>query len=62
MSAQVDEVVDAAFLNKYEELMGRVMNDFRDFFPYKVARSNQRIMIFEKLGQLDLIEYVMKRI
>lgn len=62
MSPMVDELLDAAFVNKYEELMARVQNDFEDFWPYKLARSNQKLMIFEKLGAMDLVEFVMKQL
>ncbi|BAW19134.1 hypothetical protein [Ralstonia phage RP31] len=62
MSAMVDEVLDAAFLAKYDELLARVTNDFRNLFPYKIARTNQKLMVFEKLDNMQLVEYVLKRL
>lgn len=60
MTPMVDEIVDAAFSGKYDELMNRVRHDFEDFWPYRLARSNQKLMIFEKLSSMQLVEFVMK--
>lgn len=62
MSAHVDEVLDAAFLGKYDELLPKVTNDFRNLFPYKVARTNQKLIVFERLDQFQLINYVLRRL
>lgn len=62
MTAEIDQLLDNAFLDKYDQLLGRVVNDFKDFFPYRVARSNQKLLVFERLDNLRLVEYVLQRL
>lgn len=62
MTAHVDEVLDRAFLQKYDELLLRVKNDLNDYFPYRVSRTNQKLMVFERLDQFELINYVLRRL
>lgn len=61
MSASVRANVDQAFVQKYEELMPRVLNDFNDFFPYAIDKINPQVTVFKKMGQFELIEYVMRQ-
>lgn len=61
MLPEVTELLDRAFLSKYDELMLRVRNDFYNFFPYKIGQMSPQLMIFEKMDQVELISYVMKR-
>lgn len=61
MSPLVDDVLDRAFLEKYDELMERIIYDFEDFFPYNVTATNQKSMIFEKMRDLELVQYVLKK-
>lgn len=62
MSERIDQILDSAFLGKYEELIGRVLYDFDGFFPYAVSKVNQNLIVFEKMSALTLVEYVVKRI
>lgn len=62
MSDTVEKTLDEAFLGKYEELMARVVNDFHDFFPYQITRTNQHVMIFEKFDPLSMTKYVLGRL
>lgn len=60
MSARVDQLVDIAFIEKYEQLMPRVLLDFEDFYPYKIHRTNEKLMVFARLSELELVEYVLR--
>lgn len=62
MTDRVEEVLDSAFLDKYDELMHRVLYDFNDFFPYIITHTSQQVFIFEKMKDMDLISYVIKRL
>lgn len=62
ISDTVDNALNIAFLDKYEELMEKVLYGFDDFWPYQISRTNQNLMVFNKLNDMDLVEYVMKRL
>lgn len=62
MSEEVDHALDLAFTNKYEEMMEKVLHSFNDFWPYRISRTNQDLLIFNKLNGMELVEYVMKRL
>lgn len=58
----VKKLLDEAFLEKYEELLFRVLYDFDDFFPYGITRANHQVIIFEKLDPLSLTKHVLSRL
>ncbi len=62
MSAEVDTLVDAAFAEKYDQLLSRVKHDFSNYFPYEIKRTNQKLMVFERLNDMQLIEHVLKQL
>lgn len=55
------EQVNNAFLEKYEELMRRVKLDFQDYFPYHIKSTSAKVMLFEKMSELELVRYVLQR-
>lgn len=57
----VDDVLNIAFLDKYEELMEKVLYQFDDFFPYTVSRTNRDLFVFEKMNSMRIVEYVLDR-
>lgn len=61
MPVWITDQLNEAFLQKYEELIPRVKNDFQDFFPYRISQTSPKLMIFEKMNQFELISCVMKR-
>lgn len=62
LSPQIDSILDAAFIDKYEHLINRVVYDFENFFPYRITRTNQKLMIFEMMDDTRLIEHVLRRL
>ncbi len=60
MLPYIDELLDRAFLGKYEELIEKVRYDYDGFFPYKVTKISKQLLIFEKLEYAELVEYVLK--
>jgi hypothetical protein len=62
MTPLVDELLDKAFLDKYDELMERIIYDFNDFFPYNITATNPKVMIFEKMPDAEMVEYVIKKL
>lgn len=58
MLPHVDQLLDQAFLQKYEELIEKVRYDFNGFFPYKVSLMNQQLLVFEKLEYSELLTYI----
>lgn len=61
MTDTVDRALDVAFLDKYEELMEKVLYQFDDFFPYAVSRTNRDLFVFEKMDSSQLVQYVLSR-
>ena len=61
MTTSVDKVLDIAFLDKYEELMIKVLHDFKGFWPYEITRSNRDLLVFEKMNNMRMVEYVLER-
>jgi hypothetical protein len=60
--SETSDTLDVAFSNKYDELIGKVLYDFDGFWPYRISRTNQDLMVFDKLDDMALIEYVTMRI
>jgi hypothetical protein len=61
MPIWVTDLLNQAFMGKYEELILRVKNDFQDFFPYHIASTSPKIMVLNKMTNVELIDCVMKR-
>lgn len=61
MPPWVTDLLDHAFLTKYEELILRVKHDFNDFFPYHIAATNPKVMLLTKMSDKELINCVMTR-
>lgn len=61
ISESLRKDLNKAFVQKYDELMPRVLNDFHDFFPYAIDRMNPQVMVFKKMSRFELIEYVMRQ-
>lgn len=61
MPVWVTDLLNQAFVGKYEELLLRVKNDFQDFFPYHIASTSPKVMLLKKLSDVELIDCVMKR-
>jgi hypothetical protein len=61
MAPWVTDLLDRAFLLKYEELIKRVKYDFNDFFPYHIAATNPKVMLLTKMSDTELINCVMTR-
>lgn len=61
MPLWVTDLLNHAFSAKYEELILRVKNDFHDFFPYHISSTSPKIMVLEKMSDVELINCVMTR-
>jgi hypothetical protein len=61
MPLWVTDLLNHAFTAKYEELILRVKHDFNDFFPYHIASTSPKIMVLEKMTDIQLINCVMTR-
>lgn len=61
MPPWVTDLLDQAFLKKYEELILRVKHDFNDFFPYHISATSPKVMMLTKMNDQDLINCVMTR-
>lgn len=55
----LETILDRAFLEKYEELREKVIHVFNNFFPYRISSTTQDLFIFEKLDNMELVEYVL---
>lgn len=61
MPIWVTDLLNQAFVGKYEELILRVKNDFNDFFPYHISGTSPKIMVLDKMTDVELINCVMTR-
>lgn len=56
---RTEELLNAVFLQKYDELIDKVKYDYDGFFPYRITKMNQKLLVFEKLTHSELIEYIL---
>lgn len=61
ISLLAQEQLNNAFLEKYEELMQKVKYEFHDYFPYHIKSTGAKVMLFEKMSDLELVRYVLQR-
>lgn len=54
----LETLLDAVFMEKYLELVNKVQFDYGGFFPYKITRMNQKLLVFEKLEYMELNTYI----
>jgi hypothetical protein len=61
ISLLAQDQLNNAFLEKYEELLHRVKLDVHDYFPYHIKSTSAKVMLFEKMSDLELVRYVLQR-
>lgn len=55
----INQLLDRAFLEKYDELTSKIKFDYDGFFPYRITKMNKDLLVFEKLQYAELVTYIL---